>query len=97
MSDNLRSKVIRLAHQQPALRPHLLPLLMEGSRVAAASVSDEDMDALRDYASKHGKLWKSKLLKDWASGKDAGQYGGALRRIRDAVGPNGLKSLKLEK
>lgn len=27
MSDNLRSKVIRLAHQQPSLRPHLLPLL----------------------------------------------------------------------
>ena len=24
---NLRSKIIRLAHQQPALRPHLLPLL----------------------------------------------------------------------
>lgn len=26
MSD-LRSRVIRLAHQQPSLRPHLLPLL----------------------------------------------------------------------
>ena len=27
MSDTLRSKVIRLAHANPALRPHLLPLL----------------------------------------------------------------------
>lgn len=27
MSDNLRSKVIRLAHTNPSLRPHLLPLL----------------------------------------------------------------------
>jgi hypothetical protein len=27
MSDSLRSKVIRLAYQQPSLRPHLLPIL----------------------------------------------------------------------
>ena len=27
MSNNLRSKIIRLAHANPALRPHLLPLL----------------------------------------------------------------------
>lgn len=27
MSSTLRSKVIRLAHQNPSLRPHLLPLL----------------------------------------------------------------------
>ncbi len=31
MDHNLRSKVIRLAHQQPALRPHLLPLLKEAA------------------------------------------------------------------
>ena len=29
MSNTLRSKVIRLAHQNPSLRPHLLPLLQE--------------------------------------------------------------------
>jgi hypothetical protein len=27
--DTLRSKLIRLAHQNPALRPHLLPILKE--------------------------------------------------------------------
>ena len=32
MSDNLRSKVIRLAHQNPSLRPHLLPLLKTAGR-----------------------------------------------------------------
>lgn len=36
----LRSKVIRLAHANPSLRPHLLPLLAGGSRVAAADVDD---------------------------------------------------------
>lgn len=34
MSDSLRSKVIRLAHANPSLRPHLLPLL----KTAAATV-----------------------------------------------------------
>lgn len=33
MSD-LRSKVIRLAHQNPELRPHLLPLLQDGRTAA---------------------------------------------------------------
>lgn len=32
MSD-LRSKVIRLAHQNPELRPHLLPLLKEARQI----------------------------------------------------------------
>lgn len=31
---NLRSKMIRLAHEQPELRPYLLPLLKEGGRTA---------------------------------------------------------------
>lgn len=35
MSNTLRSKVIRLAYQQPDLRPHLLPLL--GARTAGVS------------------------------------------------------------
>lgn len=44
MSD-LRSKIIRLAHQQPALRPHLLPLLKEAaSKVAAGPLSWPDGD-----------------------------------------------------
>lgn len=38
MSD-LRSKVIRLAHQNPELRPHLMPLLKE-----AAKSTPSDLD-----------------------------------------------------
>lgn len=34
MNDALRSKVIRLAHANPDLRPHLLPLLQEGRTAA---------------------------------------------------------------
>lgn len=32
-SDDLRSKVIRLAHENPSLRPHLLPLLTGDDRI----------------------------------------------------------------
>jgi hypothetical protein len=35
---NLRNKVIRLAHQNPDLRPHLLPLLKEASKGQAKAV-----------------------------------------------------------
>jgi len=34
-SRDLRSKVIRLAHQKPELRPHLLPLLQAGAKAAS--------------------------------------------------------------
>jgi len=37
MSDTLRSKVIRLAHQNPDLRPHLIPLVTKTAAVDADS------------------------------------------------------------
>ena len=38
MSDDLRSRVIRLAHQNPSLRPHLLPLLKQAATAHFAAV-----------------------------------------------------------
>lgn len=35
---NIKNKVIRLAHQRPDLRPHLLPLLKQGTRVPGRTV-----------------------------------------------------------
>jgi hypothetical protein len=53
MSDSLRSKVIRLAHANPALRSHLLPLLAgDTSRVAAKKLSP--------FAQAYFKLWREK-------------------------------------
>jgi hypothetical protein len=43
---SLRSKVIRLAHQQPALRPHLLPLLVR----TAGNPDAAYMDALENLS-----------------------------------------------
>lgn len=34
MAQNLRTKLIRLAHQNPELRPHLLPLLAKQGKTA---------------------------------------------------------------
>lgn len=49
MSD-LRSKIIRLAHQNPEMRPHLLPLVKKArwDVVRAAEKLDSRMDAMRD-------------------------------------------------
>ena len=53
MGDSLRSKVIRLAHANPELRSHLLPLLAgETSRVAAKKLSP--------FAQAYFKLWREK-------------------------------------
>lgn len=48
---NLRSSVIRLAHANPELRPHLLPLLVEGGR--SASGLEDEFDADHENA----ELW----------------------------------------
>lgn len=36
---DLRSKLVRLAHEKPELRPHLLPLLKEGSEGKTATMT----------------------------------------------------------
>lgn len=54
MSDSLRSKVIRLAHQNPELRPHLLPLLKEAAK-APAKLKGKKLDSLIETTYyKHG-------------------------------------------
>lgn len=63
MTDNLRSKVIRLAHQKPELREALLPLLTERSRLASREIPveiSEVVDEIRGYvkAAARGIGWK---------------------------------------
>lgn len=67
MSD-LRSKLIRLAHQNPELRPHVLPFLKAGNWnvVRRAEGIDSRMDALRERKFRD-------LLNDFA--KDLGVLG----------------------
>ena len=52
----------------------------------------EQLAALRRYASAHGRNWKSALLNDWATGRDADvPY---LRQIRNAFGPSWLVTFR---
>ena len=48
-------------------------------------------DELYDFRDKHGRSWKRKLRDLWESGHDTG----ALRTIRDMIGPVGLDEIYL--
>lgn len=54
-SSNLRTRLIRIAHANPGIRPHLLPLLLE--RVAKEFPSQQ---ALEDYLDDHPNAAKDK-------------------------------------
>ncbi len=102
MSDNLRSKVIRLAHQQPSLRPHLLPLL--GVRTAAKVKvitfgnrgSEYTEDELREFLDEEGGIvsrYKSAdNLPKWLSSSKAlrlrgwGQVAELIQKMIDSSG-----------
>ena len=59
MSD-LRSKIVRLAHARPDLRPHLLPLVTD--RVAGRGVAIDDLpeaEELRDGFRRLTRVWAS--------------------------------------
>jgi len=47
----LRSKIIRLAHQKPELRPHLLPLVSTGKQAGGPDIDNEMViqDSRRGY------------------------------------------------
>jgi hypothetical protein len=44
--DDLRKAVIRLAHENPELRPHLLPLLKQGARRKSAPQAAREIKRL---------------------------------------------------
>lgn len=48
--------------------------------------TQEQIDALRHYASENGRSWKSKLNLAWMNG----QSNGTLQQIRNQFGPSWL-------
>jgi hypothetical protein len=60
---------------------------------AAASLSADEMNALRAFKARHGRTWKAKLLDMWQSGRDANEP--VLRVLRNRLGPSGLARVKL--
>ena len=53
--------------------------------------SQEQVDALREYAAENGRAWKSKLNHEWMTG----QQSGILQQIRNQFGPSWLIRFKL--
>jgi len=53
--------------------------------------SETGLIALKEYAAKNGKNWKSKLLDDWSKCQPAGP----LINIRNQAGPEWLAKFKL--
>lgn len=68
MSQDLRSKIIRLAYSNPALRDHLMPLLKTASAtwwgfdVGSAYEDDAILDELSDALDGYFKVWCRKNL-----------------------------------
>jgi len=50
--------------------------------------SAEQIAALQQYATKHGRTWKRELCLDWFHGRDSG----LLRQIRNQFGPRWLET-----
>jgi hypothetical protein len=62
----------------------------------AMNLSREQEKALRDFAAKYGRNWKSKLNYKWMSGHDYREEGGCyLRQVRNQFGPSWLVRYKL--
>lgn len=64
----------------------------------AGQATPEQMDALREWAAKHGRTWKSKLREAWFDG-DYGLFEKShyLQQVRNQLGPSWLVRVVLPK
>ena len=56
-----------------------------------ATLTKNQLAALRAFAAKHGRHWKAKLLSDWLNGRSKGE----LQAICNAFGPSWLLTFRL--
>ncbi len=65
-------------------------------------LTDEQMDALQQFAYRNGRTWKSQLNRAWMTGcyseyEGGSQYASALQQVRNEFGPTWLTNFKLPK
>lgn len=60
-------------------------------------VKPEHVQALQEFADRHGATWKEELMRQWMSGADAAtnQDGHLLRQVRNQGGPSWLSRYEL--
>ena len=54
-------------------------------------VTQEQWNALQEYANHYGRNWKSNLLRDWETGRNPNPY---LQQVRNNLGPTWLVNLR---
>ncbi|HCL65533.1 MAG TPA: hypothetical protein DIC56_11975 [Rhizobium sp.] len=59
-------------------------------------LTEEEVNALQDYAARHGRSWKRILNNAWM-GEAPYDDGGILRRLRNTHGPTWLDRYRLPK
>ncbi len=59
-------------------------------------LTEEEVNALQDYAARHGRSWKRILNNAWM-GETSHDDGGILRRLRNTHGPTWLDRYRLPK
>jgi len=64
-----------------------------GGKTPDAVATPEQMEALRNYASKNGRSWREKLSSSWMRG---GDHGPELQRARNTLGPSWLGKVKID-
>jgi hypothetical protein len=56
------------------------------------NLTNEEFDALANYAAKHGRYWKAKLRDAWMNASEPG----ILQHLRNTWGPAGLAAFKVD-
>ena len=58
--------------------------------------NEQQMEAIKAFAKKYGRYWKSDLGAAWANGRDINEPNGhLLRQVRNNFGPKWLMKFKL--
>jgi hypothetical protein len=65
-------------------------------RIPKPEPTQEQLQALREFAKKYGRNWKQELSDMWLAGRDANEPNGhLLRQVRNQCGPSWLAKFKL--
>ena len=70
--------------------------LVSRMNMKGCDMTHEQRIAVKEYAAKHGRFWKQKLLLAWQTGRDTDEpHGWALRELRNAGGTAWLAKVKV--
>ena len=61
------------------------------TNTGTARLTDQQAQAIADYATAHGRNWKMRLRNDWETGRASAE----LQSVRNTFGPSWLVSYRL--